>query len=156
MTRLLLLIWLIVGGTSTGQVLVGAETDKADATTVYPIPAYSAILKNGVLTLENSCIRRQYCWNDGHLISLSIHDKLGKKTWTLTARKPDFSVPDLPETVSEGAFQVAEIPASPMVPAHLEAEVTCRLGGLRVKRVFRLYKDCPVEPSFQGTKESAS
>jgi hypothetical protein len=37
-----------------------------------------------------------------------------------------------------------DIPATPMIPAHVRVEAWTRLGSLEVKRVFRLFPGCPL------------
>ncbi len=102
-----------------------------------------AELHNGVFAIENSRIRREYAWNGGHLISRRLIDKAGGTAWELQGREPDCVFPGAePESV-EGKLEVTEVPATSIMPAHVKAEVTCGLGDLGVRRVFRVYPDCP-------------
>ncbi len=101
-----------------------------------------AQLKNDTLTLENELISRKYRWNKGHLISISITDKLAKYTWKLDNSKPDSFFPG-EGNVSDGQFSFTETPATSISPAYLKAEVTVLLGKLYVKKVFRIYPSCP-------------
>ncbi len=103
----------------------------------------SAKLENDTLTLENNLIKRQYKWNDGNLISLSIEDKQAQYTWTLDNKAPDFLSPFTGKTEHNGHFQITEHPSTSMAPAHLQADVIFKSGGLEVKRTFRIYPNCP-------------
>ena len=95
------------------------------------------------LVVENSRITRRFAWNNGHLISQQIVDKITGQTWVLSGNTPDCSFPDETGKPTEGALRVSECPATPIAPAHLQADVTTRLGGLEILRRFRIYPDCP-------------
>jgi hypothetical protein len=103
----------------------------------------SAKLENDLLILENNRIRRQYAWNNGHLISRTITDKASGHTWHLACSRPDCEFPGCGDDPVDGSLIVRERAATPSKPAHLQAEVSTRLGTLEVRRVFRLYPDCP-------------
>lgn len=118
---------------------------------------YSAILDKDILTLETSKISRTYKWNDGNIITVSMTDKTIGKVWKSAGSKPDLSLPGEEVKAQDAHFISREIAETPVSPKHLEAEITYRLGGVQVKRVFRLYQDCPViacDLYFKG--ESAS
>jgi alpha-galactosidase len=100
-------------------------------------------LKNDQLTLENSRIRRRYQWNGGSLIGLNIEDRFSGKIWDLDGETPDCTFPDLPVEATDGKLEISESPANSITPEHLRAKITLRLGNLEVKRIFRLYPDCP-------------
>lgn len=100
------------------------------------------LLQDGILSLENARIRRKYRWNSGRLIGLRIEDVARGHGWNLEGRVPDLSG----ETVfpsTAGHLYVTEQPATSVSPAHVRAEIVTSLGALVVKRVFRLYPDCP-------------
>ena len=102
-----------------------------------------AVLEGTTLILENSRMRRMFDWNHGHLVSREIADKGSVQTWTLTGSAPDCSFPGEAAESTDGELRVAECPATPIRPAHLQADVTTRLGGLEILRRFRIYPDCP-------------
>ncbi|MCU0504109.1 MAG: hypothetical protein MUC51_20530 [Anaerolineae bacterium] len=102
-----------------------------------------AVLEKGTLTLENSRIRRTFDWNGGHLVGREIADVATGHTWSLSGAAPDCSFPGEAAVATDGALRVAAHPATPMAPAHLQADVTMRLGGLEILRRFRIYPDCP-------------
>jgi len=95
------------------------------------------------LVLETGAVRREYLWNDGHLIGLSLEEAATGYRWALAGDAPDLSLPGEAEEGRGGALEVADVPATPQEAAHTRAAVTCRLGDLEVRRVFRLYPGCP-------------
>jgi alpha-galactosidase len=104
---------------------------------------YRAELTGDTLTLENNCIARTYRWNGGHIVPLTITDKRTDRTWALDGDEPDCAFPGLVAEAPDGALSVRECPETTTTPAHLRAEVAVSFGGLELKRVFRLYPDCP-------------
>jgi alpha-galactosidase len=102
-----------------------------------------AELAGGVLILENSRIRRQYAWNEGHLVGQQIVDVARGHTWELSGAAPDFGFPGLDSRPADGDLVVTPCPATALKPAHLQADVTTCLGPLQVRHSFRLYPGCP-------------
>lgn len=100
------------------------------------------LLQKDVLTLETGVLRRQYRWHNGRLTTLRIEDVVRGRRWNLAAEAPDLDWVD-PTTPSSGQLDVTEQPATSVASAHLRAEVITSIGMLEVKRVFRLYPDCP-------------
>jgi len=105
---------------------------------------YSALLENDVLTIENSKVSRSYKWNKGNIISLSISDKESGKTWMMNTKRPDLSFPGQTDIAENAVFSSKIIAETAIAPEHLEAEIIYSLDKLKVKRIFRLYRDCPV------------
>jgi alpha-galactosidase len=101
-----------------------------------------AILNNGILILENSLIRRTYKWNEGNLISNSLTDILSHYSWSFDGKKADCYFPVNAEP-KQGKLEVKEIGATPIAPAHLEANVYTTLGDFEIRRRFKIYQDCP-------------
>jgi hypothetical protein len=94
-------------------------------------------------TIENDKIRRTFRWNQGDLISREIEDKTTGVCWKFAATKPDFSLPDfVPEKVS-GQWYTESISETPIAPAHLQVIVLTEFQRIWVKRVFRIYENCP-------------
>ena len=103
----------------------------------------SAKLENGVLSLENSKILRNYQWNEGNIITSSLTDKANGKVWQMSSKKPDLALPGESEKAENAVFTSKVVDETAIAPAHLEAEIVYSLGKLEVKRVFRLYSNCP-------------
>ncbi len=97
---------------------------------------YSA-LEGDTLKMGNSRIERVWLWNDGHLITCRVTDKLSGKTFTSQAATPDFAVNR--ENPSGGTLVVDQLPSDGIRPERLVATVTYRLGDLEVERAYRLY-----------------
>lgn len=133
----ILILSLIVMFVFTGNTF-GIENKKSETLT-----GCSAKLENDVLTIENNLICRRYQWNGGNLISLRLEDKPGKHTWLLENKSPDLSFPDLEGKAVNGQLEVTRSPATETTPVFLRADVTFTLGGLEIKRSFRIYPGCP-------------
>ena len=101
-----------------------------------------AVLKDSTLVLENNRMSRTYRWNNGNLISTGITDKTTNHTWPLNGNTPD-CVPPGTGTATNGRLETEFIPLSATSPAYPAATVTVILGSLEMKRVFRIYPDCP-------------
>ncbi len=93
--------------------------------------------------IENSRFRREYAWNNGDLISRGLVDKVHGTSWELRGREPDCAFPGHKLEPEDGKLKVGEVAVTSVTPAHLKAEVTFRLRDLHVRRVFRVYADCP-------------
>ena len=96
-----------------------------------------------MLVLENRCIRREFLWNHGHLISRRVEDRRTGRVWRLAGQKPDCEFPGQVCESCDDAFEVVPQPATAVSPAYLRVDCVYRLGGLWVRRRFRLYPDCP-------------
>lgn len=69
--------------------------------------------------------------------------KRSGQAWRLAADAPDLSLPGLDIRASDGRLTVTHTPADAVAPAYMRAHVDMRLGALEIRRVFRLYDDCP-------------
>jgi alpha-galactosidase len=117
----------------------------------------SAILENDVLILENSRIRREYAWNHGHLISRALVDKQTGHAWDLIGEESDCALPNENGVKGEGVLDVSEYPGDSVSPPHLRADITAVIGGIEIRRTFRIYPDCPAIASdfyLRGTSEA--
>lgn len=77
---------------------------------------YNVALANDTLTIENSRILRQYCWNGGNLISQKITDKQSGQVWDLTGSAPDFALPGVESDATDGKLTVTDIPKPRLPP----------------------------------------
>ena len=100
-------------------------------------------LEKNILTIENSAISRKYTWNNGHLISRDLTDKINTFTWTFSARRPDFFIPGMPASADNSKLIIKKIAATPVTPAHVMAEIVTTFGPLSIKRIFRVYPETP-------------
>lgn len=101
-----------------------------------------AVLKDSLLTIENSLISRTYQWNGGDLISNSITDRNNQHKWLLSGNTPDCLLQGTGKA-TDGRLETKIIEATPTTPAYLAATVTVTLGKIEIRRVFRIYPDCP-------------
>ena len=100
------------------------------------------LLQDDILTLETGWIRRQYRWNNGRLISLRIEDVVRGHGWSLAGKVPDLAwIGD--GAGATGRLRVEEHATTSTTPGHVRAEVLTSRGDLEIKRVFRLYPNCP-------------
>ena len=104
----------------------------------------SAKLENDLLVIENSKIARTYKWNNGNLITVSLLNKSNGKLWQMKADLPDLIIPGETDKAANGKLITRTVQATPVAPEHMEVEIIYSLGKLEIKRVFRLYPDCPV------------
>jgi len=118
---------------------------------------YSARLENDILTLENSKISRTYKWNGGNIITQSLSDKENGKVWQMSTNTSDLTFPGQTDKAENAVFSAKVVPETAIAPEHLEAEIIYSLDKLEVKRIFRLYRDCPViacDLYFRGESNS--
>jgi hypothetical protein len=107
-------------------------------------PGYCAArLEGDSLIFETSRIKRCFIWNNGNIKTFSVENKESKSVWVCNAKDPDISFPGVKGQGENGILSVKNIPEGSAIPAHLEATVNCSIGSIEVKRVFRLYPDCP-------------
>jgi hypothetical protein len=122
------------------------------------VPDCSAKLENDVLILENSKIARTYKWNDGNIITSTLTDKKSGKVWQMNSKKPDLAFPGETERTGNAVFTSGLVAETAIAPAYLEAKIVYSLGKLEIKRIFRLYSDCPAiacDLYFRGESANA-
>ncbi len=102
-----------------------------------------AFLHDDVLTVRNTRIERTWRWNGGNLIGLSLVDRSSGDRWLLEEGEPDCRLPGVEDAASHGTLTLREVPGHGACMPHLEAIVEARLGTIEMRRVFRVYPDCP-------------
>ena len=110
--------------------------------------------KDSLLVVENSKIKRVYLWNHGNLITRTIENKSNGYVWNTTDRTPDMSLPGVSTRAQLLSFEVDTIPESTSHYSYIAANMVYAMGDLQIKRVIRLYPDCPAIASdfyFKGT-----
>ena len=111
-----------------------------------------SILSGDTLKMGNSLIERVYLWNNGHLITCRVTDKVSGKTLVSSGNAPDFTVNRA--VPSDGRLSVTELKSDGIRPERLVATVNYRLGDLEVERSYRLYDGVPaiaVDTRLRGT-----
>ena len=100
-----------------------------------------SVLSGDTLKMGNSRIERVFLWNNGHLITTRVTDKLSGKVLITDGRTPDFTVNRAEPT--DGKITVAHVESDGIRPDRLVTTVTYRLGDLDVERTYRLYDKVP-------------
>lgn len=98
---------------------------------------------DSTLILENSHIGRTFHREKGYLVTRSMTNKQNRRVWETTGTTADDTYPGVPSDPSTSSVRVTQQPISDTAPAHLQVEVISHYSGLSVKRIFRLYPDCP-------------
>jgi alpha-galactosidase len=135
-------ILVILGTTALALNLFFSTNTIGQTTTQTSLKGCKAILTGDTLTLQNNLIKRVYNWNNGNLKSYSLTDKRSGYMWKLASKAPDQSFPGA-GNASNGKLTVTQINATSISVAFLQAEVDVKLGALEVKKIFRIYPDCP-------------
>ncbi len=114
-------------------------------------------LRNDTLTIGNNLVERTFLWNGGNIITYRLTDKSNGKSWKNHSLTPDFRVTkDLPQP-SNGSLKVVPVKETKIFPAYLKVEVSFSLEKLDIKRVYRIYDDCPAiacDTYLRGTVNS--
>ena len=101
-----------------------------------------AELTNDELTIKNSQVKRVFKWNNGHLQTKFITDLISDKTWNFVGKGPDLFFPNQkPEGNATIFFR--EIEQSDIENERLEIEVITLFEQIQVKRVLKIYPNCP-------------
>jgi hypothetical protein len=100
-------------------------------------------LKQDTLTIENNLIKRSWLWNNGNLITCKLEDKRNGLAWQLRNNQPDLSLPGEEKEGSEASIRIEEVPASLQYTHHLRATVEYKAGNLQVRKILKIYPDCP-------------
>jgi hypothetical protein len=110
-------------------------------------------LKDDVLVLENARIKRTYLWNNGNLITQRIINKQTNYEWVVNNTQPDITFPGVIDSATNTQYRIYVVKQSLMDPFHQCIEIIYSLEMLEIKRVLRLYPDCPAIASdyyFRG------
>ena len=98
---------------------------------------------DSLLVLENSEIKRTFTLKHGDLFTQSLENKQQKRLWEINNTLPDNTYQGVNQEDGRSDITVIQQSADNMSPAHLKVEVTSAYPGLTVKKIFRLYPDCP-------------
>lgn len=118
-----------------------------------------ATLDDGVLRIGNGLIERTFNWNGGNLRTISLEDKTSGIIRESVSLKPDFVPMDKAPEATDGSFHPEYVPQDNLHPAYLKAVVSYSLGGLDIRREYRLYDDVPAiacDTYLRGSMVSAS
>lgn len=104
---------------------------------------YYSRLENDTLYIGNDLIERRFLWNNGNLITHSLSDKSSGHVWFNQLRSPDMNISAKKDKATSPSYHAQEIAATAIHPAYLETEVSFTMGGLDIRRVFRIYDNSP-------------
>lgn len=103
----------------------------------------SISLQADSLVVENAQLRRVYAWNEGDLITRTILNKSTGYRWHSTDEVPDMVLPGQHAKASQASLDVEVVPENRSHEAYLTATISYKLDALEIRRVIRLYPDCP-------------
>lgn len=101
-------------------------------------------LKNDTLKIGNELIERVFVWNGGNLRTYCLADKTSRQSWINKSENSDFSISRERVKATDGKFSSSKVADNSIHPDYLEATVIFSLGGLDVKRIYRIYDNVPV------------
>ena len=102
-----------------------------------------AYQEGDILYIGNNKIERSFQWNNGNLITLKIKDKENGKEWENRVRRADFFVPGQNDVkMKSGKWNIKRV-ETPVSNPYSEVTVEYTIERLDIKRVFRIYDDCP-------------
>lgn len=113
----------------------------------------SVSLKEDVLVVENARIRRTYSLNGGNLATTSIENKSNGYVWKTSDMKPDMVLPGQSGKFKCLSFEADIVPETASRHSFLSVTIVCSVDKLEIKRVLRLYPECPAIASdffFKG------
>ncbi len=93
------------------------------------------------LIIGNALIERVFGLQDDRLKSTSIRG--GSDSFALSGERPDFTLGDVTGQALEIQWKATPIEPTPIAYAHLRVEVVERYDLVELKRVYRVYPDCP-------------
>ncbi len=102
-----------------------------------------AHLSADTLYVGNRLIERAFLWNGGNVINSFVKDKRTGRMFVNGSSEPALAVGQPFGKALDGRLEVHQMKSDGIHPEHLEAEVTFSMGGIRVRRVFRVYENCP-------------
>jgi len=100
-------------------------------------------LRNDTLTMENSEIRRTWLWNKGNLITVGIENRKAPFKWNVSNNQPDLSLPGEADKGTDATISSQLIPDSYLYVKHLRTTIQYTIGNLQVKKIYKLYPNCP-------------
>ncbi len=103
----------------------------------------TAVWTDDELVLDTGRIERRFRLDGGGLHACSIRDHRRNTTWSLDDQALDVGLPGVEQTGAELTISRRDVAEGASTWAHLEVTVTCRYPTIQIRRLFRLYADCP-------------
>lgn len=111
-------------------------------------------LKDDTLLLENGLIKRIWRWNNGNMVTIGIENKASGNFWKTSNKLADLSLPKETPTATGTTIVTEWIEPSHQYVGHLHLTIQYHLGKLEIKKILKLYPDCPAiatELFYKGT-----
>ena len=115
-----------------------------------------AKLDDSLLSIGNNQIERNFLWSDGHLITTSMLNKQNGKIWINQNKTNDLFIPGIIGKAENSTWSSSIKKETPIFPTHLEVIVEYNIEQLQIKRVFRIYPDCPAIATDTYLRSSTS
>ena len=112
----------------------------------YSQNSYYSRLENDTLTIGNALIERKFVWNKGNLITYSLTDKTSGQHWLNKTKSPDFRISEKRDSIWNSSYTTRQVEETTIHLACLETIISFSLGGLDIKRIYRIYNNSPAIP----------
>ncbi len=99
---------------------------------------------NFVLYIENNLIKRTWLWNKGNIITLSLENKKEKFQWKTANKQADLLLPLENQIATNTEIKSELIPDSYQFVKHLRTTLNYTLGNLNIRKIIKIYPECPV------------
>lgn len=100
-------------------------------------------LKHDTLIIGNSQIKRTWLWNAGDLISVKLENQQAQQSFKLLNDKPDLQLQSQNVKASDATINAEWVNNSAQFTQHLKVLIHYSLGNLKIRKVLKLYPDCP-------------
>ena len=134
MNKILLLIYLLVSASAFAQ-----NTNYG-----FSEAGCKVLLKNDTLYIENNLIKRTWLWNKGNIITLSLENKKEKFQWKTANKQADLLLPLENQIATNTEIKSELIPDSYQFVKHLRTTLNYTLGNLNIRKIIKIYPECPV------------
>jgi hypothetical protein len=99
-------------------------------------------LDQDTLTIGNALIERKFIWNKGNLVTYSLSDKKGQKTWFNKNKNPDFFI-QADAVAQNGRCELFVRQEDAIKVVAQETIISFSIGALEVKRIYRITAQSP-------------
>jgi len=100
-------------------------------------------LKNDTLVIENSLIIRTWKWNNGNIITLSLENKKSGGNFKTANKQSDLFLPKEAQKATNGDITAELVPDSYQFRKHVRTTIQYNLGDLQIRKIIKIYPDCP-------------
>ncbi len=100
-------------------------------------------LKNDTLVMENNLIKRTWKWNNGNIITLTLENKKSGTSLKSANKQADLFLPKEARTATNGDIKAEFVPDSYQFLKHVRTTIRYNLGDLQIRKIIRIYPDCP-------------